>query len=388
MKKLVPVIIIVALLLVVAGVAIRVYAKRGSKNNPSGPPMQLAVTVQVAQVERGPIRETVRYVGSVEAYDSVTVLPKVTGILESMEVDIGDFVSKGDLLATIDDAEFAQRVEQAKANLKLAEARLQRSRINLASAERELARTGALVSEDLAPEQQLDLAAAQRDAARADVDLGDAEVARAGAALNEAQINLDNTRIVAQLSGYVDKRRVDPGALVSPATPLCTIVRTEPAKVVINVPENDIPLLKVGQAGVVKVGADDLEHHGQISRIAPTVDIATRTTMAELIVPNATGALRPGMYADVLLVAREKADALNVPEAAIIRRNGQTDVLRVVDDVARTTRVTLGILGEGRAEVIDGLEEGDTVVTKGQYIVKDGDRVRYQSAAEQAPEAA
>ena len=388
MKKLVPVIIIVALLLVVAGVAIRVYAKRGSKNNPSGPPMQLAVTVQVAQVERGPIRETVRYVGSVEAYDSVTVLPKVTGILESMEVDIGDFVSKGDLLATIDDAEFAQRVEQAKANLKLAEARLQRSRINLASAERELARTGALVSEDLAPEQQLDLAAAQRDAARADVDLGDAEVARAGAALNEAQINLDNTRIVAQLSGYVDKRRVDPGALVSPATPLCTIVRTDPAKVVINVPENDIPLLKVGQAGVVKVGADDLEHHGRISRIAPTVDIATRTTMAELIVPNAEGTLRPGMYADVLLVARKKADALNVPEAAIIRRNGQTDVLRVVDDVARTTRVTLGILGEGYAEVIDGLEEGDTVVTKGQYVVKDGDRVRYQSAAEQAPEAA
>ncbi|MCK5557506.1 MAG: hypothetical protein KAJ01_03970, partial [Candidatus Hydrogenedentes bacterium] len=93
MKKLVPVIIIVALLLVVAGVAIRVYAKRGSKNNPSGPPMQLAVTVQVAQVERGLIRKTVRYVGSVEAYDSVTVLPKVTGILESMEVDIGDFVS-------------------------------------------------------------------------------------------------------------------------------------------------------------------------------------------------------------------------------------------------------------------------------------------------------
>ncbi|MCK5557620.1 MAG: efflux RND transporter periplasmic adaptor subunit, partial [Candidatus Hydrogenedentes bacterium] len=350
--------------------------------------VELAVTVEVAEVERGRIRETVRYVGSVEAYDSVTVLPKVTGILESMEVDIGDSVSKGDLLATIDDAEFAQRVEQAKANLKLAEARLQRSRINLASAERELARTGALVSEDLAPEQQLDLAAAQRDAARADVDLGDAEVARAGAALNEAQINLDNTRIVAQLSGYVDKRRVDPGALVSPATPLCTIVRTDPAKVVINVPENDISLLKVGQAGVVKVGADDLEHHGRISRIAPTVDIATRTTMAELIVPNAEGTLRPGMYADVLLVAREKADALNVPEAAIIRRNGQTDVLRVVDDVARTTRITLGILGEGYAEVIDGLEEGDTVVTKGQYVVKDGDRVRYQSAAEQAPETA
>jgi RND family efflux transporter MFP subunit len=389
MKRLLVILVVIVL---VAGavilVAVRVNAKRSSKNTQKGPPTQLAVSVQVAEVGRGPVRETVRYVGSVEAYDSVTVLPKVTGILESIGVDIGDSVSKGDLLATIDDAEFVQRVEQAKANLKLAEARLERNRINLVSAEREYARTETLVNDGLTPEQQLDLAAAQRDGASADVDLAEADVARTQAALSEARINLENTRIAARMSGYVDKRRVDPGTLVSPTTPLCTIVSTNPAIVVINVPENDISLLQVDGLAAVKVGAGEVEYQGRVKRIAPTVDVTTRTIVAELVVPNAEGALRPGMYADVLLVAREKADALVVPEESLIRLNGQTDVLRVVDDVARTTRVTLGIIGEGYIEVIDGLEEGELVVTRGQYVVKDGDPVRHASSEEKPSEAA
>ena len=391
MKKLAIVLIIV--FLAAAGVAIgsaKLRPKDGSTGTPSTsmpPMMKMAVTVEVAEVERGPVRESVRYVGSIEAYESVTIISKVTGILESINVDIGDRVSKGAIIAIIDDADFAQRLEQVKASLKLVEAQHERSRINLDSAGRELERTEALVRGGLVPDQQLDLAVAKRDGARADVDLAEATVNRARAALDEAKINFDNTRIAARLSGYVDKRRVDPGALVSPTTPLCDIVRTDPAKVVINVPENDVPLLEVGRSTVVKVGRGDIEYQGEIERIAPTVDVATRTTVTEIAVPNAEGALRPGMYADVLLIAREKSDALVVPEQALVRGNGQTNVLRVEDDVAHACRVTLGILGEGWAEVLDGLEEGDVVVVKGQYLVRDGERVRYASDEEQTAEA-
>ena len=391
MKKLAIVLIIV--FLAAAGVAIgsaKLRPKDGSTGTPSTsmpPMMKMAVTVEVAEVERGPVRESVRYVGSIEAYESVTIISKVTGILESINVDIGDRVSKGAIIAIIDDADFAQRLEQVKASLKLVEAQHERSRINLDSAGRELERTEALVRGGLVPDQQLDLAVAKRDGARADVDLAEATVNRARAALDEAKINFDNTRIAARLSGYVDKRRVDPGALVSPTTPLCDIVRTDPAKVVINVPENDVPLLEVGRSTVVKVGRGDIEYQGEIERIAPTVDVATRTTVTEIAVPNAEGALRPGMYADVLLIAREKSDALVVPEQALVRGNGQTNVLRVEDDVAHACRVTLGILGEGWAEVLDGLEEADVVVVKGQYLVRDGERVRYASDEEQTAEA-
>jgi len=379
-----------ALVTVVAvGVGLGVFARRGASGrppdaSPTASLMGLPVSVQVARAERGFVRESVRYVGSVEGHESVTILPKVTGILRSITVDIGDRVSKGNLIATIDDAEFAQRLEQAKANLKLAEAQLERSRINLGSFEREYTRSESLVRLALVPEQELDLAMTRRDAARADVDLAQAEVTRARAALDEASLNLENTRIIARLSGYVDKRRVDPGALVSPTTALCTIVATDPAKVVFNVPENDVPLVRVGQPALVQVGGSDVEHRGTIGRIAPTIDPATRTAVAQITVPNAAGALRPGMYADVMLVVREKSSALTVPEEALLRRNGQTDVMRVVDDVARSTPVTLGIVGGGRAEVIAGLDDGDAVIVKGQYLIEDGDRVTSRSAQEQA----
>jgi len=389
MKKLLFTLAVVA----VAVAAVGIYVTRtNTYNRPSGPiasgqPEELPVTVEVAPVERRSIRETARYVGSVEASESVTVLPKVTGILETITVDIGDRVSRGDVIALVDDDEFVQRVEQAKANLKQTEARLERSRISLAAAEREFARIEKLAGQGLSTDQQLDSAAVQRDGARADIQLAEADVDRARASLDEAEINVANTRIKAPLSGYVDKRRVDAGALVSPSTALCTVVTTDPVKVGINVPEKDIQLLEAGRRVVVKAGATGIEYAGRIERIAPTVDIATRTTVAEIVVPNPAGALRPGMYADVLLVAREKSDVLTVPEEALVRGNGRTAVMRVVDGRARAVRVTLGILGDGSAEVLDGLQEGDLVIVKGQYLVEDGDPVRYQAGAQDTSEA-
>jgi len=386
MKKLLFVVVVGAVAALCVSVGLRV--KRGSNNPAAMPRSGFEVSVEVAKVERGPIRQTIRYVGSVEAYESVTILPKVTGILETLKVQIGDRVSKGDLLATIDDAEFVQRLERAKANLKLAEARLERSRISLRSAEREFARAETMSRQGLAPDQQLDLATSDRDAAHADVDLAEADVAGARASLDEAQINLEHTRIIARLSGYIDKRRVDPGALVSATTPLCTIVRTDPAKAVIDVPETDIALIEVGRPAVVMVADGSIKLQGRVERIAPTVDVATRTTMVEIVVPNEAGELRPGMYADVTLVAEEKSDVVLAPEMALVRRNGRTEVLRVVDGVAHSTEVTLGILSEGAAEVLDGLAEGDLVIVRGQYLVGDGDRVRHETPGEQAAEAA
>jgi len=395
MKKLV--IAFAAIIVIGAVIAACIYATRSNAYNKTDQstgagaktamPEQLAVTVEIAQVERGPVRETIRYVGSVNASESVTILPKVTGMLEAIEVDTGDEVAKGDLIALIDDDEFVQRAEQAKANLKLAEARLERARITLAAAEREFERVKNLADQGLETDQQLDTATVQRDGARSDVHLAQAEIERARAALDEAEINLAHTRIKAPFNGFIDKRRVDPGSLLSASTPICTVVMIDPVEVIINVPENDIHLLHVGRTAIVRAGGMDTEHIGRIERVAPTVDVATRTTTAEVVVPNGAGLLRPGMYADVLIVAGEKSDALIVPEAALVRRDERTEVMRVIDDVAHATHVTLGIVGEGRAEVLDGLEENDVVIVKGQYLVDDGDPVRYPSTEKAGTEA-
>jgi RND family efflux transporter MFP subunit len=283
----------------------------------------------------------------------------------------------GELIATIDESEYTQRLDQARANLGLAEARLERSRINLKLAERELERVQSMADEGLTSDQQLDQVTSQRDGARADVQLAEADVTRARAAYDEARINFENTKILARLSGSVDKREVDAGTLVSPTTPLCTIVRTDPAKVVVNVPERDIGLLEIGGQAVVTAAAGMVEVAGVVERISPTVDPATRTMLAEIVVPNASRALRPGMYADVTLLIEEKTDVVLVSEKALVRRDEATEVFRVDEGVAHATPVEVGIVADGVAEVRDGLTAGDMVVVRGQYLLNDGDPVRY-----------
>ncbi len=370
--------VVLALILVAA---VRSCVGAGSARLRGGFAGSFAVSVEVAAVERGPIRHTVRYVGSAEPYESITMLPKVTGILTSFSVQIGDSVNEGDLIATIDEAEYAQRLDQARANLGLAEARLERSRINLQLAERELERVASMAEQGLTSDQQLDQVTTQRDGARADVQLAQADVTRARAAYDEAAINLDNTRILARLTGSVDKRHVDPGALVSPTTPLCTIVRTDPAKVVVNVPEAEIGYLRVGSEALVTAAAGTIELNGRVGRVAPTVDMATRTMTAEIVIPNGDGALRPGMYTDVELLIEEKPDVVLAPEQALVRREGRTEVFRVDDGVAHSVAVEVGIIADGKAEVREGLAGGDVVVVRGQYLLNEGDHVQYEEPA-------
>jgi RND family efflux transporter MFP subunit len=346
------------------------------------------VTVEVAPVERGPIRHTVSYVGSAEPFESVTVLPKVSGILSSFPVQIGDWVTEGDVIATIDDAEFSQRLDQARATLGLAEARLERSKINLKLAGRELERVESMAEEGLTSAQQLDRATTERDGAQADVQLAEADITRARAAWDEAQTNYQYTRVRARMSGSIDKRKVDSGTLVSPTTPLCTIVRTEPAKIVLNVPESDIGMLRVGGGAEVSAAGGSIVVHGRVERIAPTVDVATRTMAAEIVIDNADGALRPGMYTQVSLLIDEKLDVVLVPERALVRREGRMETIRVSDGTAHVVQVTVGIIADDVAEVIEGLDVGDLVVVRGQYLVNDGDPVRYETPGDEAEDGA
>ncbi len=309
--------------------------------------------------------------------------PKVTGIVQQIAVDLGDRVARGDTLVVIDDREFMQRLKQAKANLQLSEAQLERSRITQQLAEREYERAQRLKGQGLGTDQEMDSATAARDTSGAEIDLRKADVARMRAAVEEAQLGVANTRIISPMDGYVEARRVDPGALASPAMPLLTLVNTDPAKVVVHLPESDILLAEVGREATISVAGGRLEFTGSVERVAPTLDIATRTTVVEINVPNADGKLRPGMSADVSIVAREESAALVIPEDALVLQQDRLMVFVVKDDTVRMVPVKVGIQQRGIAQILQGLEESDLVVVKGQFLIRDGSKVVYEGAPAQ-----
>jgi multidrug efflux pump subunit AcrA (membrane-fusion protein) len=109
---------------------------------------------------------------------------------------------------------------------------------------------------------------------------------------------------------------------------------------------------------------------------------------AEIVIDNADGALRPGMYTQVSLLIDEKLDVVLVPERALVRREGRMETIRVSDGTAHVVQVTVGIIADDVAEVIEGLDVGDLVVVRGQYLVNDGDPVRYETPGDEAEDGA
>ena len=114
-----------------------------------------------------------------------------------------------------------------------------------------------------------------------------------------------------------------------------------------------------------------------MTRVAPTVDLATRTVAVEITIPNEKNRLRPGMSADVAFVAGRATDALIIPEQALTRGAEETTVFKVVDEIAIRTPVEVGVVANSRAEIRSGLEEGDLIVVNGNFLVENNKPVRY-----------
>lgn len=356
----------------------------GGEGDPNGRADE-AVHVEVARVEVRDLNERRTYSGSVVANEKVSIVPRLSGLVRRVHFQMGDRVSKGDLLVEIDDAEYVERLKQDQANLRLSEAQHRRARTLYELSEKELDRVQAAVEEGLSTTQELDAALAQRDSSHAEMEVAGAEVSRTQAAVEEAELNVENTRILSPLDGSVQARHVDPGALASSSAPLLTIVNTDPAEVVVYVPESDLFLAEVGRDALVTLRDGSESFVGRISRVAPALSVSTRTTEIVIDISNEDGRLRPGMSAEISIVARQARDALAVPDVALVYQSGHAEVYLVVDGLAYTTPVDIGIEDEGYTEILDGLSEWDTVVINGQFMLSDGQAVIFGDTNEGAP---
>ncbi len=342
-----------------------------------GGPSREPLIVEVAEVQRRPMTEVRRYPGTVVANESVAITPKVTGLILSIEVELGDEVAVGDPLVTIDDAEFIERLNQARANLELSRAMARRTDTSAAHAQREFDRLRTASQQGLATEQALDSARAAREAAVADQAVAQAEVSRAAAQVQEAELNVSNTKIASPLAGRVQARNANPGELASPSSAILTIVDADPAEVVVYLPERDLQLARVGMPARIRVRGGNLEFTGNIARVSPGLRETSRTAEVVISVPNDEFKLWPGMSSDIELIAREEPNALVVPSESVVFLLERQQVFVADGGVARATPVEVGIEQDGYTQITHGLQEGDRVVVKGQFLIRDGDAITF-----------
>jgi RND family efflux transporter MFP subunit len=340
------------------------------------PPM----TVELTPASRGAMSEVVTVVGNLEGQAQVDVTSKVSGRLQDVLVRIGDRVTRGQKLATVEDREIQEQVRQAEASFDVSRAAVRQREADLKFADTNLERSKSLFQRQLLPRQSMDDAEARQLSAAAQLDLARAQYEQARARLDELKITLSNTEVRSPVNGFVGRRLLDSGAYVSPNTPVVSVVDIDRVRLVANIVEKDLRRVRVGSTAEVEVDAFPGEvFTGSVARVAPVLDPATRTAQMEVEVPNGSFRLKPGMYSRVRLTVATKTDALTVPINAVVAIEGRRGVFTVQDGTRRSAKFTpvqTGIEDGRRVEIVEGLSDGTRIVTAGAAALRDGDPVQ------------
>ena len=280
----------------------------------------------------------------------------------------------------MDEDEVRQQVNRAAAALEVAKASRSQKQTDLEILKKELDRTIELHENQLIPRRDLDTAEARYRGAIAQEKLAEAQIDQAQAELRELRVRLDNTRILAPISGLVGKRHLDNGALVNPSMPVVSLVDLSTMVMEINAPEKDLVKIRPGlEAGIVLDAYPEQKFKGRVIRLSPILDPATRTGSVEIEVPNPKMMLKAEMFARVELDLGTRHNTLLIPREALVSHDQQRGVFKLQDETARFQPVDAGIIQGGEVEVISGLKEGEAVITLGVNLVKNGDKVRQRS---------
>jgi RND family efflux transporter MFP subunit len=357
--------------------------------------------VNVALVERSLAKGNLVLAGNIEAVTEAPVLARASGYILKRYVDIGDRVQEGQVLAEIEAPELDQQIAQAKAtvdqahsNTEQTQAALEQGRSNAGLAKVTADRQQQLFVKDVISRQDNDTAQMQYAAQQANVQALEKAVnaARGSASAVEANLarinDLKNYLTVrAPFAGVITVRNIDVGALVNEgSTLLYRIAQTGRLRTYLNVPQADAGNVRVGQHATLEiVGRTGIKIPGEVTRTANSLDPATRTLLVEVQVANATGALMPGMYAQVDLAVPRQDPPLLIPGSTlVVRSDGPQAAVVGPDGVVHFTRIRLGRDFGDHLEVLEGLQLGQQLVANPSDVVREGVKVKPVQAPQPA----
>lgn len=317
----------------------------------------------------------------------VNMFSRVDGYIAKIYVDKGDLVKANQLLVEIDHTDYIHAVNQAKANLLSAKAKVVQQDAAVRNAALTLDRMQALIKEQFVSQQDLDTALVNRDAALALQDSLQAQVQQMAVALAQAETNLAYSYIRAPFAGYIAERNLDPGSYVSGTTAststmsrgILSIHDVATVRTLIEVVEKDVPLVTAGQRAEVRAEAYPNEvFEGTVTRIVQALNRATRTMTVEVDLPNKDHRLKGGMFARVEILVGTHPQAIQIPLDAVSRLEDFQYVYVVKDGKAHQVPVKLGIRVENRVEVMTGLNGDEQLIVSGKDLVSEGAPVQVQ----------
>ncbi|QGU00451.1 hypothetical protein SYNTR_1857 [Candidatus Syntrophocurvum alkaliphilum] len=334
------------------------------------------LTVTIANAEKRDIARSMSYTGAVRGQNEVYIMPKVPARVTNVHVQPGDHVVNGQKLLTLDSSDFDAAIKQAEAGLASAKANKRQSEIALEAAKKNYERMQRLHEEGAISDQQLEMARDEHES----LDSGsiDAAVAQAEAALMEANNQLENTIITSPINGVVGNISLSLGDTANPNEPAAIVTETSHLEVEVLVGENEIShIQKDSEVDVYIRAAREEPFTGTITSVASAADPMKQSYPVKVSLQNEDNLIKSGMFAQLRINTISADDVLCVPRNAVIPRGGQ-QVVFIVDEEnrARQIEVETGVESSQWIEVLNGMEEGQKVITRGNTLVSDGSLVR------------
>jgi RND family efflux transporter MFP subunit len=333
-------------------------------------------------------------------YQEVDVMAKVAGFVSKINVDIGDRVRTGQLLAKLEVPEMSDDLTRAAATVERSDAEIKRAKddVERAKAAHEIAHLSSerlqgvsKARPGLVAQQELDDARSKDLVSEAQVSAAQSAyvAAQQASAVNRAEQSrfrtlYHYTLVTAPFDGVVTKRYANTGSMIQAGTasqtqamPIVRLSQNNLLRLMLPVPESDVPRIHLGQQVDVRVPALNRSFAGKVSRFTDKVTTSTRTMETEVDVPNPGLVLVPGMYAEVDLQLEERSHVLSIPVTAVDLTSSAPAVYRVSEDGSVSiVPVRLGMETSDRVEVTNGLNDGDMVIVGNRSGMKAGDKVR------------
>lgn len=345
------------------------------------------ITVGIVSPLRQDLDIRLAYTADISPNQVVNIFSRVDGYITKLHVDKGDYVRASQLLVEIDHTDYQHAVNQAKANLSAAKAKVSQQDAVVRNAKLTLDRVQTLIKDQFVSQQDLDTALVNFDAASAAQESLQAQVTQMEVALAQAETRLAYSYIRAPFSGYIAERNLDTGAYVSSATAststmsrgIMSLHDINTVRVLIEVVERDIPLVKVGQKAELRAEAyPNYVFEGTVTRVVQALNRATRTMTVEIDLSNKDRRLKGGMFARVEVMVGTHHQALQIPIDAVSRLENIQYIYIVQEGKAQRVDIEIGARNGNYVEITKGLTGREQIIVAGKDLVHDGTPVQPQ----------
>jgi len=381
MKRLL-IVVVIAIILITGGYLAKVLISssllsKDSHKDVETEQSQIRIPVTIHKVSFHEFNNEISAVGSLKANETILLCSKIPGNIETIMVDIGDYVKKGQVLLHIDETNYALLVKQAEAAVDSTHAAIKQVQAQFEQAEKEYHRATNLLREKVIPQNRFDAAIMAYQSLQETLISAKGQSRQAKAALDLAKKQLIDTKLISPISGVIVDRNVEKGQAIAPSVMAMRILDQSKLKIDIDLPDTDYGQIGIGTPAKIIVDAfEDQVFIGKVTIINPKVDIRTRTFRVRIEMPNQDDKLVDGMFSTVHLEVNKRM-ALAVPRDALqkLPGSGSYYVFSIEKDIVSKRMIKTGIIEDYYAEVLDGIAKDEVIITSATGRLKTGIKI-------------